>query len=158
ALHRWVWCHRRMEQLALLLSRKHPQVGDQLLGIIELARNDFEQARSRTLCAAAIREVARDAQRRDFQDAVPNPRHRLWAYLVAFPAALALGLLVVCPAAAKSAWARFLTPWSDTPRYTFAAVEPLPSKLVVAHGEPFAITARLSDQTVWHPTKGTAQL
>ena len=46
ALHRWVWRHRRLEQLARLLARKHPRVGDQLLGIIELVRNDFEQARS----------------------------------------------------------------------------------------------------------------
>ena len=45
ALHRWVWRHRRLEQLARLLSRQHPRVGDQLLGIIELVRNDFEQAR-----------------------------------------------------------------------------------------------------------------
>ena len=36
ALHRWVWRHRRLEQLARLLARKHPRVGDQLLGIIEL--------------------------------------------------------------------------------------------------------------------------
>ena len=33
------------------LSRKHPRVGDQLLGIIELVRNDFEQAR----CARSAR-------------------------------------------------------------------------------------------------------
>ncbi|HEV8000132.1 MAG TPA: hypothetical protein VGP63_09645, partial [Planctomycetaceae bacterium] len=46
-LHRWVWRNRRLEQLARLLTRKHPNVGDQLLGIIELVRNDFEQARSR---------------------------------------------------------------------------------------------------------------
>ncbi len=32
ALHRWVWRNRRLEQLARLLSRKHPRVGDQLLG------------------------------------------------------------------------------------------------------------------------------
>ena len=49
AVHRWVWRNRRLEQLARLLSRKHPQVGDQLLGIIELVRNDFEQSRSLAL-------------------------------------------------------------------------------------------------------------
>ncbi|OYW15927.1 MAG: hypothetical protein B7Z55_14540, partial [Planctomycetales bacterium 12-60-4] len=54
ALHRWVWQHRRMEQLARLLRRRHPGVGDQLLGIIELVHSESEQARSRALCAAAI--------------------------------------------------------------------------------------------------------
>jgi hypothetical protein len=157
AVHRWVWRNRRLEQLALLLSRKHPQVGDQLLGIIELVGSDYEQARSPALCEAAVREVAQDAQRRDFRDAVPNPRHRLWAWLVAVPAAVALGLLLIVPAAARSGWAR-LSPWSDAPRYTFAALEPLPNRLVVAHGEPFSVTANLAGGTIWRPSRGTAHL
>ncbi len=40
ALHRWVWRQRRLEQLARLLSRTHPSIGDQLLGIIELVRSE----------------------------------------------------------------------------------------------------------------------
>src|SRR5262245_13533818 len=39
ALHRWIWGHRRLDQLARLLSRKHPGLGDQMLGIIELVRS-----------------------------------------------------------------------------------------------------------------------
>ena len=38
AVHRWIWRHRRLEQLARLIARSFPGVGDQLLGIIELAR------------------------------------------------------------------------------------------------------------------------
>jgi len=158
ALHRWVWRNRRLEQLARLLSRKHPRVGDQLLGIIELVRNDFEQARSRSLCEAAIREVAQDVRKRDFRDAVPNPRHRLWAWLVAVPAVVAVGLFVAFPAAASNAWVRFLAPWKDAPRYTFTAFDRLPDQMVVAHGEPFTLPVRLSESTVWHPAKGIAQL
>src|SRR5664279_4058307 len=47
AIHRWIWRNRHLEQLARLLGRTHPHVGDQLLGIIELAKSDTEQARSR---------------------------------------------------------------------------------------------------------------
>ena len=82
AFYRWVWRNRRPEQLARLLGRKHPQIGDQLLGVIELVRSDAEQARSRALCAAAIEQVAHDARRRNFGTAVPNPRHQLWGWLV----------------------------------------------------------------------------
>src|SRR5262245_61825410 len=32
SVYRWVWRHRRLEQLARLLGRKHASVGDQLLG------------------------------------------------------------------------------------------------------------------------------
>ncbi len=158
ALHRWVWRHRRLEQLARLLSRKHPSVGDQLLGIIELSHNEFEQARSPALCEAAIRDVASVAQKRDFRDAVPDPRHRMWGYLLSVPLAIALGLIVLVPAAASNTWSRFLAPWKDTPRYTFAMLKHLPDKLVVAHGEPFAVAADLEDQTVWRPRQGSVQL
>ena len=72
------------KKLARLLSRKLPRIGDQLLGIIELAHNEFEQARSPALCEAAIREVAHDAERVDFEHAVPHPRHRLWVARRAF--------------------------------------------------------------------------
>src|SRR3954452_20598304 len=42
-LHRWIWRQRTLDQLAKLLSRRYPSIGDQMLGIIELVRNDFEQ-------------------------------------------------------------------------------------------------------------------
>ena len=58
-------------------------------------------------------------------------------------AAVAAALAVLWPDATRNAFARFATPWSDTPRYTFAALEPLPADLVVAHGEPFTVSAKL---------------
>lgn len=158
ALRRWVWGHRRLDQLARLLTRTHPRVGDQLLGVIELVDNDLEQARSRALCEAAVAQVAEDAGKRDFRDAVPNPRHRLWAGLAAGPIVLALGLLALYPAAASNAWARLLAPWKDVPRYAFAAIQPLPDRLVVAHGEPFSITTALEGKALWHPRQGSVQL
>ena len=158
ALHRWVWRNRRLEQLARLLARKHPRIGDQLLGIIELAQNEAEQHRSRALCQAAIEQVSRDASKRDFRDAVPRPRHKQWAWTLAVPSAIAVALFAFVPAAASNAAARFLLPWRETPRYTFAAVEALPATIVVAHGEPFRVAASLSDRTVWHPETGTARV
>ncbi len=103
-----------LDQLARLLSRRHPSIGDQMLGIIELVRSEFEQARSPALCQAAIEQVAEDAARRDFSDAVPKPRHRFWIWMAAAPAAVALVLLALYPAAATNAWARFLAPWRDS--------------------------------------------
>ncbi len=37
--HRWVWRQRRLEDAARLLRRTFPRLGDQLLGIVELARH-----------------------------------------------------------------------------------------------------------------------
>lgn len=157
-LHRWVWRHRRMEQLARLLSRKHPSVGDQLLGIIELAHSETEQARSRALVEAAIYQVAETAEKRDFSDAVPNPKHRSRAMLAVTALAVVAGLLVFTPAAARNAWARLLQPWNAVPRYTFAALEPLPETMVVAHGEPFTVRLKLAETSEWRPERGEVEL
>ncbi|MBM4074955.1 MAG: hypothetical protein FJ267_04850, partial [Planctomycetes bacterium] len=157
-LHRWIWCHRRAEQLARLLSRKHPSLGDQLLGIIELVKSDSEQSRSRALCEAAIRQVADEAGHRDFNDAVPRSRHRLWAWVAGVPAVVAVFLLCLFPAAAANAWYRFLAPWHETPRYTFAAIEKLPERLVVPHGEPVSIAVKLKDDSRWSPSQGRARM
>jgi hypothetical protein len=158
ALHRWIWRQRRLEQLARLLSRTYPSIGDQLLGIIELVGSEAEQARSIALCEAAIQQVAQKAQARDFTDAVPNPKHTRWAGLALGTFVMGLGLLLLYPAAAVNAWARFLLPWRDTPRYTFAMVEELPDRLVVAHGEPFSMKVRLAEQTVWRPNQAEARV
>jgi hypothetical protein len=158
ALHRWVWRNRRLEQLARLLTRKHPLVGDQLLGIIELVRNDFEQARSPQLCVAAIRQVAEDAQKRDFRDSVPNPRHRLWVALALIPLAASIALLTIFPSAGINAWTRLLAPWRATPRYTFAAVDKLPDPVVVAHGEPISLAVHLAQQTITKPGEAFARV
>lgn len=157
-VHRWIWGCRCLEQLAQLLSIKLPRFGDQLLGIIELSHSEGEQARSRTLCEAAIRHVAQDAQKHNLFEATPNCRHRMWGGFAVVAVAAAVGLGAFLPLAALNAWGRFLAPWASTPRYTFAAVEPLPPQIVVPHGEPFRITVRLAAGSLWHPQQGLVQL
>ncbi len=157
-VYRWIWRRRHLEQLARLLSHKLPRLGDQLLGVIELAHNDAEQSRSRVLCQAAIEHVAADAQQRDLSAAAPTTRQRGWSIAAGLAAALAVALAALVPAAASNAWVRFLSPWKDVARYTFAAVEPLPSEIIVAHGEPFSLSARLRDETRWRPDSARLQI
>jgi hypothetical protein len=153
ALFRWVWSQRRPDQLARLLTKTHASIGDQLLGVIELVESESEQARSLTLCEAAIQQVAERAKDRDFADSVPNPRHLHWATGAVVATLLAAGLFTLYPSASTNAWSRFLMPWRDTPRYTFAMVEPISDRMIVAHGEPFTMTVKLTDQTVSRPAQ-----
>ena len=157
-LHRWIWRRRGLEQLARLLSSKLPRLGDQLLGIIELAHSEGEQARSRALCEAAIRHVALDARKRNLSDATPNSRYRTWGWLAAASLAASVVLSAAFSAAAANAWARFLAPWAGTPRYTFATLETLPREIVVPHGEPFRVGVRLAAGSLWQPRLGRVQL
>ncbi len=157
-LHRWIWRQRRLEQLARLLTVKLPRLGDQLLGIIELVHSKGEQARSRALCEAAVRCVARDAEKCNLAVAAPNSRHRAWGAFAVVLATAAVVLGVIFPAAAANAWARFLSPWGATPRYTFAVVEPLPAEIIVPHGEPFEVSLQLATDSRWYPPQALAQL
>ncbi|MDZ4820008.1 MAG: hypothetical protein SGJ20_13645, partial [Planctomycetota bacterium] len=156
--HRWIWSHRKLDQLARLLSRSFPSMGDQLLGIIELVRNEAEQTRSRALCKAAIDQVSHEAGKRNFAEAVPKARHKLWIWLAGVPAAVAVLLLVLFPAAATNAWARFVAPWQATPRYTFTVVDTLPDRVVVPHGEAVTLPIRLLPDSRWQPPQGTIQV
>lgn len=155
--HNWVWRLRRLDQAARLLRRVVPRFGDHLLGIVELARSGSQPGSSRALIEAAMRQVDAEIEHRDLSDAVPDPRHRRWAWAAGLPLALAVAVMIVVPAAGGNALARWLTPWRDTARYTFAQLEGDANALVVAFAEPFDVTARLRDESPWRPASATAR-
>ncbi|QDU89830.1 hypothetical protein Pla175_32260 [Pirellulimonas nuda] len=157
-LHRWVWRRRTPKQLARLLTRRMPRLGDQLLGVIELAENRSEQSRSPVLVEAAMNQTALDAAARDLSEATPPSRRPAWGAVAGLGALAAVALAALLPAAAQNAWARLLRPWGDDPRYTFAALEPLPQALVVAHGEPFDLNVALRPGSEWRPAEAHARV
>ena len=152
--HRWVWGTRRMEQVATLVKQRYPGLGDQLLGVVELARDNAEVG-SVALAKAAVEHVDEVVRDKDLTDAVPRPHHRRWAIAAAVPILLGGIALAVVPDAAINAMQRWLMPWSDVDRYTFAQVEQLPESMVVAHGEKFSFSPKLSKETEWAPKSGT---
>lgn len=155
--HRWVWGTRSMEQVARLLKHKFPALGDQLLGIVELAHSDKDLGTSVRLAQAAIDQVDSVVSTKNFTDAVPRPRHRFWASAFAVPAIIALLALAIVPAAGFNALARWLMPWRNVERYTFAQVSGLPDRIVVPHGEDFSVGAKLSESTRWSPESASAR-
>ncbi len=155
--HRWVWGTRRMEQVAVLLKHRFPALGDQLLGIVELAHSDKDLGASTRLAQAAIDQVDSVVRQKDFSDAVPRPRHRFWATTLAIPAVVMLLALAVVPAAGFNAMARWLMPWRNVERYTFAQIDGLPDKIVVPHGEEFDLDAKLAETTKWSPASASAR-
>jgi hypothetical protein len=159
AAYRWVWRVRGLDQVARLVGRTFASLGDQLLGIIEIVREHAAggPTRSTALCEAAVRQVADRATRYDLREAVPRSRLGLWTLLAATPLLASAALAVMAPAAAGNAWARLLAPWRDVPRYTFARITPLPDTLVVAHGEPTALSVRLADDSRWRPREAVAR-
>jgi hypothetical protein len=157
--HAWVWRQRRLEDAARLLRRTFPQLGDQLLGIVELARMDHAAAgRSERLVQAAIAQAAEAVKDRDFTNAVPDPRHRQWAWAAGAALAVAALGFVFTGDAARNAFARWIEPLGHVERFTFARVDPLPDRLVVPYAEPFNLPVRLRADTRWSPGRASGRL
>ena len=157
-LYRWIWGTRQLEQVAMLLRQKHPALGDQVLGAVELVHSKREPSGSLRLAQAAIDQVDAIVRHRDFSEAVPNPRHRRWAWVTLVPAMLVLLTCAVIPAAGWNATVRWLFPWSSIERFTFARITSIPERIVVPHGEEFPLTLTLDTSTVWIPAAATADL
>jgi hypothetical protein len=158
AIHRWVWGQRTFDQVARLVERRFPSMGDELLGIIEIVRGGAGAGQSRALCEAAVAQVAERSKACDFRRAVPPARPWLWAVLAALPLAGAVVAAVTVPEAACNAWARLIAPWRSIPRFTFARVEPLSGRMVVPHGEPVEIAVALTPDTRWSPPRATLRV
>lgn len=155
--YNWVWRHRSLEGVARLLQHKFPRFGDHVLGIVELASNRSDQSASPALVEAAMRQVDAEVAKHNLADAVPNPRHRRWAYAAGIPIILVIIGIVVIPATSRNTLARWLTPWRDVDRYTFAQLEGNTERRVVAYAEPFDVEARLKEDSPWKPESGQAQ-
>jgi hypothetical protein len=156
-IHRWLWKHRRSDQLARLVRRAHPKFGDRLLGAVELATQDERQtALSPVLREAALRQIAAETEKRGtLEDSLPDSNHRRWGVVVAGLAAAVIGGFVFSPEAGYNSFLRWVHPLGHTPRYTFTQLEPLPERLVVARAEPFDLTLRLREETKRIPNEAS---
>ena len=155
--YNWVWKHRQLEGVARLLQHKFPRFGDHVLGIVELARDRGNESSSPALVAAAMRQVDAEVARHNLAEAVPNPQHRRWAWAAALPLLLVVVGAVVIPATSRNALVRWLTPWRDVARYTFAQLAGESQLRVVPYAEPFDVEARLKNNSPWKPESGEAR-
>ncbi len=156
--HRWIWGTRTMNQVARLVSHRYPALGDQLLGIVELTSGERDLGSSRELAIAAIEQVDTAVSKRNLSDAIPQPRGRRWATAAAIPSLLMVLAVAFVPAAAWNATARWMMPWSDFERFTFAQIDALPDAIVVPHGENFNFRTRLTSNTQWSPESGRVSI
>jgi hypothetical protein len=152
-LHRWVWGHRHEGQLARLIARKFPGLGDRLLGVIELQMQDEAgDSLSPRLRAAAMEVVAAETGKRDLDAALPSPRHRKWGLAAILLMGLVATAFLATPKAGLNALERWLKPFSDTERYTFTQLDSPIGYLAVPYGEAFAVRLKLSKNSEQRPT------
>lgn len=157
-LHRWVWRQRRETQLARLIAKRYPGLGDRLLGVIELQDQEgAEDTLSPRLREAAMEAVAAETGRRTLDEALPPQRHRKWALAALVLTAASAVAFTLTPRASLNALERWLMPLSATERYTFTKLENPPSYLAVAFGEAFDIDLRLAKDSEQRPVSASGQ-
>jgi hypothetical protein len=157
-LHRWVWGHRRETQLARLIAKKFPGLGDRLLGVIELqGQTEASDSLSPRLRAAAMEVVATEAGKRKLDLALPAPRHRKWALSAIALMALVATAFLFTPKAGFNALERWLKPFSDVERYTFTQLHDPQRHLAVPYGEAFEVTLWLSEDSEQKPGYANGQ-
>ena len=156
-LHRWVWKQRRETQLARLIAKRYPGLGDRLLGVIELqAQTESGDSLSPRLREAAMAAVAAETGRRDLNDALPPARHRRWALAAILLATGTAVAFLVTPRAGFNSLQRWLMPLADTERYTFTRLANPPAYRAVPFGEAFDIVLQLAKDTEHRPDQATA--
>jgi len=157
-LHRWIWGHRRENQLARLISRRYPGLGDRLLGVIELQHQQGSaDSLSPRLREAAMEAVAAETGKRSLDQALPPSRHRLWSLAAVLLLAASATVMMLAPRAGLNALQRWLMPLSDTERYTFTKLENAPSYLAVPFGEAFDVRLKLAANSEQRPQLATAR-
>ncbi len=155
--YKWVWRNRTLDGVARLLKHKFPRFGDHVLGIVQLASNRSDQSSSPMLVAAAMRQVDEEVAKHNLSHAVPNPRHHRWALAVSLPLILIIIGVMIIPATTRNSLARWLTPWRNVERWTFAQLDGNPDLQVVAYAEPFNVEVQLKNKSQWKPESGQAR-
>ncbi len=147
-----------VRSLASLVQRRHPRLGDGLLGIVELASGErIPDEMSPALCRAAIRQVAAEAAQLDFSLAVDWRRPRRLGSMTIALAVLVCLILVVASDAGRNSLERWMAPTASIPRYTFVTIGGLPKQLIVPHGEPFALSVSIHAPSLWKPSRARAR-
>lgn len=158
-MRRWVWGHRRENELARLIAQKHPDLGDRLLGIIELQeQQETKESLSPRLRIAAMETVAEDAQQQGLQSALPPSWLKKSLGFCLFLIALTVTAFLLAPQAGVNALRRWAMPLQETERYTFTKLNNVPRSLIVPHGEAFDLTLTLSADSPWKPATGEVRI
>ena len=155
----WIWRKRGIKKIAVKIQSHHKELGDRLLGAIELAEHSHDDKNiSEELREAAIRKVAEQASTMDFTKDVDRKRPIQSILVLMVLAGLSFLLFAILPQAFHNAFARWCKPVASIARYTFIVLEKFPDKINIPKGEPYSIVCKLSSESKWEPDKLTYKL
>jgi len=150
----WIWKRRNIRDLAKKIQQHHRQLGDRLLGAIELADSEHcDENISEELQEAAIRKIAEQASTIDFRKDVDRkaPSRALAVAILLFSF---VGILFyLMPDAFNNTLLRWANPLSSLARFTFTILGKMPEEKIVPASEPFNVECKIDSASRWKPEK-----
>lgn len=158
ALNRWFFRHRSLREVAREVTLRDAAVGDRFLGVFELSHDRDEFERSPELVTAAIAQGDRDLGDFDLRPLLPPSNHMRALGMFAVPAAAAAVFAATLPAVASNAFNRWVNPFGDTERYTFARLDGLENAWVMPIQEAGAQSLALASDSERQPSEAVLHL
>ncbi len=155
----WVLKRRDQRKLAILVQKRFRRLGDRLLGIVELSTEQQHDSNfSPELYRAAIKQVAAEAEKYRFAEAVETRGAKRTFVAAGVLLGLTLLMVVIFPAASGNAFARLAAPFLKIHHYTLVDLEVASDNLIVPHGENFDVVARVIYRSFWRPSKAEGRV
>ena len=155
----WIWKRRGVRDLAKKIQVHHRQLGDRLLGVIELADNEHQNENiSEELRIAAINKIAKQASSINFKKDVDSKASSRALTISILLFSLVGILFYLVPDVFNNTFTRWTNPLSSLSRYTFTILGKMPECKVVPASEPFDIKCYLDSASRWKPKNLTYNL
>jgi len=144
-IRRWILDRPGPERVARFMGSLDPRVGDRLLGAVELANGGNESwSGSAALRQAAILQVASELSNVHSEDKLDSKKVRKILLSSAALFSCIFIYVIFSPDAAQNSFKRWLKPYQEIERFTFVRLSGFPKNKVVAHGEPFELSGKVS--------------
>lgn len=159
-LIRWVIPYSTPIQIAHLIAKHYPRMGDRLLGIIELQSHQIDNpVESTGLRKAAVAVVAKEIASRNIEAALPKSHTLKWLYALAIICFSILITGVQSPKTLSNSFLRWSMPFAEVTRYTSTQIvaDDLKKIRYCAINEPFSVHFQLTQKSAI-PAKARAKM
>ena len=148
------------KDLTFLIKKHLPRFGERLQGCLELRKQDASEAHfSVELSNAAMRQIATEAEKIEFKQALPKTWRPALIWILIILTALVITGFSLARNQTQNALARYFLPLGNIPRYTAIRFHEVPKTVYVAKEEEstFSIKLKNSEQISSIP-QATAKL
>lgn len=153
-----VWRTRHLEQIARLVSKRFPILGEELLSVIEMLRPSLSDGASPRLIAAATAQTSQKLSGYNLNEAISTSAVKQRGFATLAIILVVVVVAVVTPSAAINAWARYTAPWTAIPRFTYVRTKDVPSEVYIPYAESFQVAIELASETLARPASARATI